>query len=81
MLFEHGFYGDSMYKLKKIVGSNNFTAQFIKIISHYKKIGYNVNVLQQTVCLFVIPITVDNFVFLFNCMPVGLTSDSMTVLT
>ena len=31
--------------LKKIVGSNNFSAQFIKIISHYKKIGYNKNVL------------------------------------
>ena len=40
-----------MYKLKKIVGSNNFSAQFIKIISHYKNIGYNVNVLQQTACM------------------------------
>ena len=28
-----------MYKLKKIVGSNDFSAQFIKVISHYKKIG------------------------------------------
>ena len=25
-----------MYKLKKIVGSNIFSEQFIKIISHYK---------------------------------------------
>ena len=41
-------YGDLVYKLKKIVGSNDFSAQFIKIISHYKKIGYNINVLQQT---------------------------------
>ena len=40
-----------MYKLKKIVGSYSFSAQFIKIISHYKKIGYNINVLQQTACL------------------------------
>ena len=31
------FYGDLVYKLKKIVDSNNFSAQFIKIISHYKK--------------------------------------------
>ena len=31
------FYGDLVYKLKKIVGSNNLSAQFIKIISHYKK--------------------------------------------
>ena len=46
-------HGDLVYKLKKIVGSNNFSAQFIKIISHYKKIGCNINVLQQTACLVV----------------------------
>ena len=51
----------------------------IKIISHYKKIGYNINVLQQTACLVVNPITVGNFAFLFNCTPVGRTSDSMMV--
>ena len=33
-LSEHEFYGDLVYKLKKIVGSNNFSAQFNKIISH-----------------------------------------------
>ena len=49
-LSEPEFYGDLVYKLKKIVGSNIFSAQFIKIISHYKKIGYNINVLQQTAC-------------------------------
>ena len=70
-----------MYELKKIVGSNNFSAQFIKIISHYKKIGYIINVLQQTVCLVISQITVGNFAFLFNCTPVGQTSDSMTVPT
>ena len=41
-LSEHDFYGDLVYKLKKIVGSNCFSAQFIKISSHYKKIGYNI---------------------------------------
>ena len=46
-LAEPEFYGDLVYKLKKIVGSNNFSTQFIKIISHYKKIGYNIDVLQQ----------------------------------
>ena len=80
-LSEPDFYGDLVYKLKKIVGSNNFSAQFIKIISHYKKIGYNINVLQQTACLVVNPITVGNFSFLFNCTPVGRTSDSMMVQT
>ena len=78
---EPDFYGDLVYKLKKVDGSNNFSAQFIKIISHYKKIGYNKNVLQQTACLVVNPITVGNFAFLFNCTPVGRTSDSMMVST
>ena len=55
-LSEPEFYGDLVYKLKKIVGSNNFSAQLIKIISHYKKIGYTNNVLQQTACLVVNPI-------------------------
>ena len=78
---EPEFYGDLVYKLKKIVGSNNFSVQFIKIISHYKKIGYNIYVLQQTACLVVTPITVGSFAFLFNCTPVGRTSDSMMVPT
>ena len=80
-LWESDFYGDLVYKLKKIVGSNNFSAQFIKIISHYNKIGYNINVLQQTACLVVNQITVGNFALLFNCTPVGRTSNSMMVLT
>ena len=44
-LLEPELYGDLVYKLKKIVGSNNFSAQLIKIIFHYKKIGYNIIVL------------------------------------
>ena len=78
-LSEPEFYGDLVYKLKKIVGSNKFSVQFIKIISHYKKIGYNVNVLQQTAYLVVNPITIGNFAFLFNCTPVGRSADSLTV--
>ena len=72
-LSEPDFYGDLVYKLKKIVGSNNFSAHFIRIIYHYKKIGYNINVLQKTTCLVVNPITVGNFAFLFNCTLVGRT--------
>ena len=74
-------YGDLVYKLKKTVGSNAFSAQFLKLISHYKKIGYNIYVLQETACLVVNPITVGNFAFLFNCTLAGGTSDSMTVPT
>ena len=72
-LFEPEIYGGLVYKLKKIVGSYNFSAQFIKIISHYKKISYNINVLQQTACLVVNLITV---AFLFNCTSVSQTSAS-----
>ena len=64
-----------------MVGSNNFSAQFTQIISHYKKIGYNIYVSKQTASLVVNPITVGNFAFLFNCKPAGLASDSMTVPT
>ena len=67
--------------LKKIVGSNNFSAMFMKINSHYKKISFDINVLQQTACLVVNPITFGNFAFLFNCIPMGQTSDSMMVST
>ena len=42
---------------------------------------YNINVLQQTACLVVNPITVGNFAFLFNFTPVGQTSDSTMVPT
>ena len=56
-LSEPEFYGDLVYTLKKIVGSNYFSAQYIKIISRYKKIGYNINVLQKTACLVANPIT------------------------
>ena len=80
-LLEPEFFGDLVYKLKRIVGSNNFSAHFIKIISHYKKIGCNIHVLQQTAYLVVNPITVGNLDFLFNCKGVGRSSYSMKVWT
>ena len=81
-LSEPEFYGDLVYKFKKIIGFNNLSAHFIKIISDYKKkIGYTIYVLQQTACLVVNPITVGNFAFQLGCTPVGRTSDSMKVET
>ena len=49
-LSEPKFYSDLVYSLKEFIGSNNFSVQYIKIISHYKKIGYNITVLQLTAC-------------------------------
>ena len=39
------------------------------------------SVLQYTACLVINTITVGNFAFLFNCMPIGQNSDSMAVPT
>ena len=35
-LSEPKFYGDLVYKFNKIFGSNSFSVQFLKTISHYK---------------------------------------------
>ena len=69
------FYGDLVYKFRKIIGKNDFPYHFKKIIVRYKKIGYNLNVMRQTACLVVNPIKVNSFVYLFNCTTVGRTSD------
>ena len=74
---EPEFYGDLVYKFKKIVGRADFSDQFRKIIVRYKRIGYSINIMRQSACLVFNPITVNNFASLFNCTPVGRASDSM----
>ena len=68
------FYGDLVYKFRKIIGKNDFPCHFKKIIVRYKKIGYNLDVLQQTACLVDNPIKVNSFAYLFNCTTVGRAS-------
>ena len=75
------FYGDLVYKLKKLKGINDFSLQFGKIISRYRRIGYNLNVMRQSACLVFNPIMVDNYAAFFNCTPVGRASDSMMAPT
>ena len=74
-------YGDLVYKFKKLIGSNDFSFQFGKIITRYRRIGYNLNVMRQSACLVFNPITVDNYAAFFNCTPVGRASDSMMAPT
>ena len=38
------YYGDLFYKFKTIVGKQNFSDQFNKIIKRYIKVGYNLDV-------------------------------------
>ena len=80
-LSEPEFYGDLVYKFKKIVGRVDFCDQFRKIIVRYKRIGYNINIMRQSACIVFNPITVYNFASLFNCTPVGRASDSMMAPT
>ena len=75
------FYGDLVYKFKRIVGKPNFSDQFKKIVKHYIRVGYNLDIMRQSACLVVNPITVYSYGFLFNCTTVGQASDSMTALT
>ena len=50
-LSEPEFYGDLVYKFKKLIGINDFSFQFRKIITRYRRIGYNLNVMRQSACL------------------------------
>ena len=59
----------------------DFSDQFRKIIIRHKPIDYDLNVMQQSACLVINPITVDSFVALFKCTPVDSASDFMMVPT
>ena len=80
-LSEPEFYGDLVYKFKKIRGMTDFSDQFRKIIMRYKRIGFNLNVMRQSACLVINPITVDSYAALFNCTPVDRESDSIMAPT
>ena len=68
-----------MCTLGRIVGSDGFSAQFIKIISHCGKIGCGIGVLQRAACLVVGLVTVGGFAFLFGCTLVAQASGSVVV--
>ena len=74
-LSEPDFYGDLVYKFRKIIGKKDFPYHSKKITVRYKKIGYNIDVLRQTACLVVNPIKVNSFAYFFNCTTVGRASD------
>ena len=41
------FYGDSVYKFKKIIGTNLFK----RIVNRFKRAGYILDIIRQTACL------------------------------
>ena len=60
-LSESEFYGDLVYKFKRIMGRTDFSDQFRKIIIRHKPIDYDLNVMRQSACLVIYPIMVDYF--------------------
>ena len=56
-------YDDLVYKFKRIVGKPNFSDQFKKIIKRYIKFGYNLDVMRQSACLVLNPVTVYSYGF------------------
>ena len=78
-LSEPEFYGDLVYRFRKIVGKSFFSEQFRKLINLNKRIGYSLDIMRQTACLVVKPIIVDGYASLFNCTTAVRASDSMTV--
>ena len=54
------------------MGRSEFSDQFRKIIIHHKRIGYDLNVMRQSACLVINPITVNSFAaFLKTCRWIG----------
>ena len=72
---ESEFYADLVYKFKKLIGRNYVSFKFRKIITRYRRIGYNLNVMRQSACLVSNPIMVDNYAAFFYCSPMGRASD------
>ena len=80
-LSEPDVYGDLELTFKNILGSTDFSDQLLKVIIRHKRIGYILNVMLQSACLVINPITVDNFAALFDCTPVDPASDSLMAPT
>ena len=50
-IWEPIFYGDLVYKFKRILGKPNCSDQFKKIVKRYIRIGYNFDIMRQSACL------------------------------
>ena len=71
------FYGDLVYKFKKIIGNPNFN-RLKRIVNRFERAGYSLDIMRQTSCLVFNPIMVEDYAALFSCTAVVQASDSMT---
>ena len=72
------FYGDLVYKFKKIIGDPDFSYLFKRIVNRFKRAGYSLDIMRQTACLVFNPIMVEGYAALFSCTAVVQALDSMT---
>ena len=61
------FYGDLVYKFKKINGNQNFSNLFKRIVNRFKRAGYTLDIVLQTASLVLNPIMVEGYAALFSC--------------
>ena len=72
------FYGNLVYKLKKIIGNPNIYDLFKRIVNRFKRTGYTLDIMRQTARPVFNPIMVEGFGALFSCTAVVQALDSMT---
>ena len=64
------FYGDLVYKFKKIIGNPNFSDLFKRIVNRFKRAGYTLDIMRPTACLGFNPIMAESYAALFSCTAV-----------
>ena len=67
------FYGDVMYKLRKIVGNPHFSVLFPKRIKSFIKRNYDRKILQHTARMLFDSFTLEQYPGLFDCAMTGRT--------
>ena len=73
------FYGDLVYKFKKIIGKPNFSNLLKRLVNRFRRAGYSLDIMRQTACLVFNPIMVESYDALCTlCTAVVQASDSMT---
>ena len=64
------FYGDLVYKFKKIIGKPNFSNLLKRTVNRFRSAGFSLDIMRQTACLVFNPIMVENYASLFRCTAV-----------